>query len=278
MSTTTHAPHADRRAAPQFMAVMGHAVRDRLPVAGVAAVIVAGLAIMTGSLWPSLQETFADLPESLADTLDTVLAGADLTTPAGWMNAETLSAVAPMAAIAVPVISVVRAVAGEEQGKTLGVLLSAPVSRTTFVLAKAAAMVVHVAVVVVGLAVGLVAGSWVGDLGLSGSGVIGACVHLGVLGVFFGGVALLASAATGDRRLSSAISAGLAGLAFALSAFLPLSDALADGARISPWYYFSHTNPLATGIDVSDVLVLVVGAALMTGAAVVVHRRRDLRG
>lgn len=274
MSTTlTHRP-----AAGQFLAVTGHAVRDRLPLAGVVAVIIAGLGVMTGSLWPSLQDTFKDLPESFADTIGTVLAGADMTTPAGWMNAETLSAMAPMGVIAVAVISMVRAIAGEEQDKTLGVLLSAPVSRPTFMLAKVSAMVVHVLIVIAGLAIGMVAGSAIGDLGLTASGIVAACVHLGLLGLFFGGVAALASAATGDRRLSLAIGAGLGVLAFVINAFVPLVDSIAEAARVSPWYYFAAKNPLVNGIDFSDAAVLAIGAIALTGAAVIAHGRRDLRG
>lgn len=274
MTTTTQ----PRSSAVQFAAVLRHAARDRLPLAGVVAIIVASLAVMTGSLWPSLQDSFTDLPASVNDTLNTVLAGSDLTTPAGWMNAEALSVVAPVGIIAVAIISITRAVAGEEQDKTLGVLLSAPVSRSTFLWAKSTATVLHLLVVVAGLAVGLVVGSQVGDLGLTATGIVGACVHLGVLGLFFGAVALLLGAATGDRRLSSAVAAGLAVVAFALSAFLPLSDSLAEGARVSPWYYYAGKNPLVNGIDLSDALVLVVGAAVLAALAVAVLRRRDLRG
>lgn len=262
----------------QYLAVATHALRDRMPLAGIVAVILAGLSVLSGSLWPSLRDTFADLPESLSDTLGTVLAGSDLTTSVGWMNAEVLSVSAPIGVIAVAVISIVRAVAGEEQDQTVGLLLSAPLSRTTFLLAKATAMVGHVLVAVAGLAVGLVVGSWVGDLGLSTNGIVGACVHAGLLGLFFGGVAAVASAATGGRRLSSAIAAGVAVLAFAVNAFAPLVDSVAGLARLSPWYYFTSSNPLADGADPVDSAVLAVGTAILLGAAAAVLRRRDLRG
>ena len=264
--------------AAQVAVMLPHAVRDRLPLAMVVAVVVALLAVMTGALWPSLQNSFGDLPTSITDALNTVLAGSDLTTPTGWMTAEVLSVVAPVGALAVAIVSVARAVAGEEQGKTLGVLLSAPVTRSTFLLTKAAAMVAHVLVVVAGLAVGMAIGSQIGGLGLTATGIVGAGVHLGALGVFFGAVALLVSAATGDRRLTSAIAAGMGVVAFALHAFLPLSASLADGARLSPWYYYAGRNPLVNGPDLSDVMTLVVGAAVLTVLAVAALRRRDLRG
>lgn len=274
MCTRIHTPGP----AAQLAAITRHAARDRLPLAAVVSVIVAGLSIVTGSLWPPLRRTFADLPASVNDTLNTVLAGADLTTPAGWMSAEVLSLVAPFGIIAVAVISITRAIPGEEQDKTLGMLLSLPVSRITFLLAKTTAMMAHVLIVVAGLATGLVVASQVGDLGLAARGILGACVHLASLGLFFGGLAALVGAVTGDRRISAAVSAGVAGLAFALNAFLPLSDALANGARISPWYYFAASDPLVTGADVTDVTVLAAGALVLTAAAVGGLSRRDLRG
>lgn len=274
MTVTEHR----RAGAGQFATMLPHAVRDRLPLAGVVGTIIAGLAIMTGSLWPSLKDSFDSLPAAVSDALNTVLAGSDLTTPAGWMSAETLSVVAPMGVTAVAIISISRGVAGEEQSKTLGMLLSAPVSRSTFVWVKTTAMLVHVLVTVSGLAVGLVVGSKLGGLGLTANGIVGACVHVGVLGAFFGAVALVISAATGDRRVTSSSAAGLAVAAFAANTFLPLSSSLAEGARLSPWYYYASKNPLVSGTDLTDALTLLAGSAMLAIMAVVLLRRRDLRG
>ena len=63
--------------------------------------------------------------------------------------------VAPGGAIAVAVISAMKATAGEEESKTMGMLLGAPVARSAFVLAKSVAMVVHVSLVAVAVGVGL---------------------------------------------------------------------------------------------------------------------------
>ncbi|UJH70359.1 ABC transporter permease [Ornithinimicrobium sp. INDO-MA30-4] len=82
-------------------------------------------------------------------------------------------------------------IAGEEETKTLGVLLSTPINRTTFILAKATAMVILVVIIGVASYVGLLIGSVVGDMGLSQSGMIGASVHITAVGIFFGGVATL---------------------------------------------------------------------------------------
>ena len=83
---------------------------------------------------------------------------------------------------------------------------------------------------------------------------------------------------TGNAKLTTAVSAGLAGLSFALASFLPLADSLADGAKASPWYYYNSSDPLANGADPVHLLVLVVLTALALWAAVASFRRRDLNG
>lgn len=260
------------------LALIGLAVRDRVVIALMGALLLAVLGALTGALWPPLRDTFRNLPASVSDVLAKILSGADLSTPSGWVNAEMISLVASVVATAVAVVSVVRGVAGEEQTKTLDVLLSAPVSRSAFLLAKVGAMLVHVLVVDLGLALGLVLAHLAGDLGLATSGTVGACLHALLLGVMFGTLAALVCAVVGDRRLGYAVVGGLAWLSFAINAFLPLSDSLAGLARVSPWYYFAAPIPLVNGPDFGDLLVLLALAVLWLVLAVAAFGRRDLRG
>lgn len=280
MSDTTTAPAARAAASPpsQTLAMTRVAVRERIPLVTVIAIVMVAMGALTGALWPSLQDAFADLPADLSDGLGTILAGADLTTPIGWMNTEMVSLVLPAGLIAVAVLSASKGIAGEEQAKTLGVLMSAPVSRVSFLLAKSAAMIINVLLATVGAAAGIILGNSIGDLGVDTAGVLGACAHGAVLAIAFGSVAVLVSALTGDARLSSSAAAGLAGLAFALNAFLPLSDGLADYAQVSPWYYFADSNPLANGPEYAHLAVLAVISLILIALALLAYRRRDLRG
>lgn len=287
MATTAAPPRSasgapSHRAAPRhrpFVALVRRGVADRMTLAGVVAVLMLGMGLMVGALWPPLEDVFADLADAFPSGFDALLGGVPLSTPVGWTNAELMSMIAPAGAIAAAVVSAGRATAGEEDARTLGLVLgSAPVERVTFLLAKATAMVAHVVVVCVGLAAGLVLGSLVGDMGLSFSGIVGATAHTGALGVLFGAVALLVGSTTGNRRLTTVVSAGLATLAFTAASFLPAVDALAGGAKASPWYYFSSSVPLANGVHGGHLLVLVTASVVVTLVAVWAFPRRDLRG
>lgn len=281
MTTTTSADPAGRaHASPavQILAITRMAVRDRLLLVMVIAVLLVAMGALTGALWPSLQGAFADLPPALSDGLGTVLASADLTSPVGWMNAEMVSLVVPGGLIAVAVISATKGIAGEEQSKSLGMLLSTPVSRVAFLIAKTAAMIISVLLVTIGAAAGIFLGDRIGGLGIDTAGVLGTCAHAALLAIVCGSVAVLASALTGDSRLSSSAAGGLAALAFGLNAFLPLSSALAGLARVSPWYYFAQSNPLAHGPDYAHLGVLASIVVVLLGLAAVAYRRRDLHG
>lgn len=254
------------------------AVVDRLWLAVIVGALMIGMGAMVGALWPSMRDTFADLSTGLLDGIVKAMPGADLTTATGWVNAEFMSMVAPAAAITVAVISASRATAGEEEAKTLGVLLSAPVGRLTFLSVKATAMVIHVLIVGAFLAAGLIVGDRIGDLGLTATGILGATVQSVLLGVVFGMLALAIAAGTGKRRLATAITGALAALGFAMNIFWPLSDALAAGAKLSPWYYFSAADPLLNGADLGHLVVLGALAAIAALLAAAVFRMRDLRG
>lgn len=284
MTALQKAPHRHRRTSASadrrkmVGALLAKSVADRLTLAGIVGLLMIAMGAFVGALYPPLRETFADLPSDFADAIGTALPGGDLTSGIGFANAELMSIVAPVGLIAVAVISAARATAGEEEDKTLGVLLAAPVGRLTFLVSKTTAMVIHVLVVGVLLAVGIVLANLIGDLGISADGVFGATTHTVMLGIFFGIIAILIGAATGNRRLTAGATGGLAAVAFAISTFLPLSNSLADGARVSPWYYFNASNPLVYGADPDHLIVLAAMSVIPMVASAVIFCRRDLRG
>lgn len=284
MSTmTTIADHAAAgsarpRGLGQIRAVTALALRDRLTLVGVVAAAMVAMGALTGALWPPLQDTLVALPANFTDSIGKLLAGADMTTPVGWMNAEMVSLVVPGGLIAVAIISASKAICEEEQSKTVGVLLSLPLSRSVFLGAKTASMIVHVLLATLGVATGLIIGNVIGGLGIDASGVFGTCAHSALLAIVFGAVAVLIAALTGDGRLASTIPVALAVLAFALNAFLPLSDSLAGFTKVSPWYYFADNNPLVNGANYADLSILLVTAIIVCTLAFPVYHRRDLAG
>ncbi len=218
------------------------------------------------------------MPKAMNDLVAAISGGTNLSTPEGWADAELLSLLAPAAAIVVAVMSAAAASAGEEEDKTLGLALSVPIGRGTFLFAKAVAMVVLDLIVAVCIGIGLEIGNVIGNLGFTAAGMIGAAAHALLLGLVLGGLALLVGSATGSKRAATVSATLVAVIAFAMNTFLPLSTSLAPVARYSPWYYYLQSNPLANGADGAHLALLGGIAAVLIASAVLVFRRRDLRG
>lgn len=261
-----------------FATVLRQAVGERLVLVSVVALVLLGMGALVGALWPPMQDTLAELQEALPPAIAVFLGEAGLGTPAGWAQAEMLSVVAPAAVITAAAASASRATAGEEEARTLGVLLAAPVGRLTFLWAKAAAMAVHTLIAAAAVSAGLVVADRIGGMDLGPSAIVAVGLHGYALGLLFGALALLVAVATGSRRRTTAVVSTLAGLAFAVHAFFPLSDALADGITASPWYYYIESEPIVHGADWGHLLVLLAATAAVLAAAAAAFPKRDLRG
>lgn len=269
---------AERAAHGAVWVMLRHTLRDRTPFVTVLSALMIGMGLLVGALWPSLQDTLAEMQASLPDVFLSMLAGADMSTASGWANAEMMTMVAPGGVIAVAVVSGSRLTAGEEEAKTMGMLLGAPVPRSTFLWARLWATALLVVVVSAAVGAGLMLGSLVGGMDLSAWKVAAVCAHAAALGWLFGAVAIALGAMTGRSRLTSAVTAGLAVFAFAAASFLPLSQRFAGAAEASPWYYYNSSNPLTNGVDASDLAVLCGLAVSAAAASLVLFSRRDLRG
>jgi len=67
-------------------------------------------------------------------------------------------------------------------------------------------------------------------------------------------------------------------LGFLVNGFAPLVDAIEWLKYVSPFYWYDESDPIANGVDLGDLAVLAAATALLTVAAAILVRRRDLRG
>ncbi len=255
------------------------AVADKAILVSVLAFYALAAAIGVGALWPPLQQTFESIASNFPAAFSALLGGLSIATPEGWLHAELLSLMGPGFLIATAMISAASATAGEEQDRTLGLVLSAGVTRTTFLSAKAAATVTHVLIVAVAMFAGMVIAGTVGNLGIPILDLLAATFSMILIALVSGAIALALGAMTADRRLTVSISGALMGVSFVAASFLGLNESLVGLSKINFWYPYMSNPVLAEGLNWGNAAIM-AGLAVGIGAIafVVFPSRKDLRG
>ncbi len=219
-------------------------------------------------------EFFAQLPDSMI----AMIGGVDMSTPQGFLQGEVFAITVPIALITLTAVVGARSLAGEEESRTMGLLLASALPRRRIVLDKALAMVALASVGGLMTFLGSAAGVLLAGLDVSILNLAVMCLLVTMLGIVFGAVALAVSAATGQVRWATGVAA-IAGLvAYVLQSFLPLSDRYAAWAVISPFHFYLGSDPLTNGMPWGDAAVLVAMAVVLIGVAIPLFDRRDLRG
>ncbi len=206
----------------------------------------------------------------------TALVGGNV--PGGYVVGELFNLIFPIALVVFAINVGASAVAGEERDGTMAVLAAQPLTRIRLLWTKATGVALSLVVVVsvnwVVMALFIAAGA----TELTLVGLTGATIHLLFLALAFGALAFGVATATGRPSLGSAVAGGFALAAYLTATMLPLVD-LHQWAKGSPWYYYlANSDPLRTGVTLSDLGVFTgVVAAAMT-MAVLAFPHRDLRG
>ncbi|MFZ0014641.1 MAG: ABC transporter permease subunit, partial [Acidimicrobiia bacterium] len=184
---------------------------DSQGILAVTAGIVFYMGLFIPILYNFIPDDFVEIFSTFPDALVAMIGGVDMSTPAGFLTGEVFSLTAPIAIIVLMSSMGSRALAGEEESRTMGLLLANPISRSEVVLKKAIAMVAYAltfaAVTVLGCWIGILIG---GQDELSIGGIASTSLLLALFGLVFGAVALVVSAATGRRKLATWVTTGVA--------------------------------------------------------------------
>ncbi len=243
----------------------------------VAGLMFALMGLLMGPMYAAMEGGIAELAGQLPEDVLAFVGGTDMSTPEGFYRSETLGLMAPIAVILIGTVVAARAVAGEEHNATLGLLLANPISRTRVLREKTLVTVLFVVVVGLATFAGIAGGSLLGGLGMSLPNIAATAVMLVLLGLVFGGLALLLGAATGQVRTAVYGTTAVAVVTYVIDAFASLNPDLADLRLLSPFYYYRSTEPLLNGLPWGHAAVLLAAAVVLTAAAFPLFARRDLR-
>jgi ABC-2 type transport system permease protein len=257
--------------------VFSKAIRDWLLwtiVAIVALVVIGAFYVGTMSV---AGEQYVEILDSMPEAFANIYGTQDGTN-AGMAMAGMYSLMGPIVLLAYAIGLGASAAVGEEEARTLPMLLSSPLRRRSILVAKTAVAVLGVIAIVVAMWLGmLVAGALLGlDVGRFDS--FAASVQLIGMVALFGALSLGISAWRGSSALGISVAAGLAVLSYFVTTMVPVVEEVAELARITPWWLYSGAEALYKGLDPILLGIALAITAALFGLGVYTLDRRDLKG
>ena len=214
-----------------------------------------------------------DMPEAFTN-----IYGQHDGTPAGLAMSGVFSVMGPLILLAYAIGLGSSAAVGEEEARTLPILLANPLRRRTVLLTKTAVAVIGLVITMALTWLGVEASGLVFGMDLSDQAVLATSIQLLGMVLFFGALSLGISAWRGSSALGIGVAAGLAVASYFITTLLPVVEELADVARLTPWYLFTGADSLSQGVDPLLLAVAVILAMALVGAATYTLERRDLKG
>jgi ABC-2 type transport system permease protein len=239
---------------------------------------LAGVAAMYAAFYPSASTPdMARAIQSYPESVKQLFSMQDMTSPAGYLGASVFNLLGVILLVVFAISGGARAVAGDEEAGTLDLVLAHPVGRGRLVVQRFLALAAQVVVICAAVLVVLLAIASPTKTSSIGAGNLAAATaQLALLGMCFGALALAVGAATGRRSAVIATCAAVAVVAYFGNTLAPRVHGLGWLPRLSPFHYYSDSQPLRHGLDAGDSLVLIAATALLVAVAALAFTRRDV--
>jgi ABC-2 type transport system permease protein len=274
--TTTAIPGVRSRQRLALTNSFTKAIADRLLLTLIVGIGVGAMGLAMGPIYLALEDVLEEMLAQFPESIMAIAGGADMTTAAGYYTGEMYSIVVPFAVMFVAATSVARAFGGEMENGTIGLVMSTPTRRTRLATEKAVAMVIHVVLAVALLSVMVWIGIVASGLDIAAGNVFAISLMLSLVSVFVGGISMVVSILSGRGVLAILAGMIVAIAMYAWSSFVPMADAIADLAWLSPWHHYIGTDPLGSGVDWASAALLALLAVAPLAVGVYLFKRRDI--
>ena len=220
-----------------------------------------------------LEQSFASIPESARSLFSDT---GDLFSPVGYLSSQVFYLMLPMLLGILAIVLGSSLIAREEKEGTVELLLSRPVSRSSFLLSKATVGIVIVLIAATVAEVATVALSKMVGLAVPSDNIALATVAATIIALSFGAVAF-AITSLGKARVASV---GLASL-FALGGYIiaSLSGAatwLKWPSKVFPFHYYKPSEILQDTYNWNNMWFMVAIIAASAVVSYIAFRRRDI--
>lgn len=225
-------------------------------------------------LFPTLRDTFGQALKDVPDSIKGILGDAETYQRInGFIDIQVLFQMVFMTVI-YGVILFTGVLAGDENEGTLQTLLTQPVSRKKVYIQKFFGATLLLALVCSSVYTGVLAGSFILGESVNWWRLLLAVKMLFLVSLVFSVIGYAIGAITGRRGLAGAIAGALAFVSYLITNLTPSVKSLATVNRFSPYEYFNKPSILDNGLQVGDVLILlmIVITAVIIGGVFFVRR------
>ncbi|WP_280270099.1 ABC transporter permease subunit [Nocardia wallacei] len=274
--STTIAPMIEPAMAAARTVVLTKTLRvNRRSLLGWTAGITAAAA-MYASFYPQMAKNGTAQTENMPEGLREALNMNDFASAPGYLGSTVFGLIVPLLAMFFGAAVGARVTAADEESGTLDLLLAHPLTRTSLILQRFAALALSATGIGAVLWLAMLAIRGGADLDTISPGQFAAqCVHLILLTVTFGALATGIGAAFGRRGIVFAITAVVGVAAYAAHTFSG-QIGLDWAAYLSPFHYYIDSEPLRNGPGWTGLAVLAATSAVLVTAGTYRFNHRDL--
>ena len=240
---------------------------------------VAGLVLLIAAFYPQVENdpSLDALYGNLSPSMQALLGGSDLTSSVGYLNTQLFAFVLPTVLLVFGLGRGAASIAGEEEERTLDLLLAQPLPRTTAYVAKAVALAVGLVALGAATALPLIAANGPTGFDLPAANIVAACVQMTLMCLALALAAQAIAAWAGRRSVGLAVVAGYAFVSYVLYGLSTTVSWLVHLRPLTIWRWYLLNDPLAGGPAWDDTVVLVAICLAAGTVGSVLFGRRDLR-
>ena len=198
-----------------------------------------------------------------------------LTSPAGWLSANIYANFLPLIMLLVTIGYGAACIAGQDESGTLCLTTALPLTRTSILLQKAAALAGQAVLVGAATMICVAAGRDSG-LAIPSGHLAGITIGITMAGIDFGLLALTIGCWTGNRGTALGIASAAAAVSYLISSLAPVVGWIRPARYASLLYWSVGDDQLTVGLSPASAAVLVAVGGLLLAAAALGFRRMDL--
>lgn len=222
---------------------------------------------------PSLNSLYADMSPSM----QALLGGSDLTSPAGFLNTQLFAFFLPAVLLTFGLSRGAASLAGEEEERTLDLLLAQPIPRWSTYVQKTAAVTAGLAALTVATWAPLAALNNPVQFNLPAANLAAVCLQMGLFTLALSLAAQAVAAATGRRAIGLSVIAGYAFVSYVIYGLSGTVSGLRHLRPLTIWRWYLPNAPLTNGLGWPETTVLAAVCLTATTTGLYLFGRRDLR-